>query len=82
LPEQVAERLAILPRDRHGGIEQEAMPLPAEAVVELEVLVRLEAFVPAADSAKHRGRIGPEWHMVDDSRFRAVVVDRVPHAET
>src|SRR5216683_5925047 len=81
LREKVANRLAALPADLQLGIEEELASVPPDAIVELEVLVREQPFVPTAELAYQRGGIGAEWNVIDRPDAAAVVIGGVADAE-
>src|SRR5687767_10028882 len=79
---QVAQRLLALPGDAQPGVEQENGAGAPEAVVELEVLVRDEPFVPTAQVAHELRAVRTEGDVVDLLLGDAVVVERPADAET
>src|SRR5262245_46608983 len=74
LPEEIQDRFPRFPTDPDRRIEEELVPQSSDAVVELEVLVRIERSVPPADLPKQRGRIRAERDVVDGSGSRSEVV--------
>src|SRR5436309_4686279 len=82
LPEEVQDRLPRLPCDPDRWIEQKFVPQCPNAVVEFEVLVRPERFVPSSQLSNEGGRIRAERDVVDGPGPVSEVVRRATDPES
>lgn len=79
--EETVGGFLVVPVDVHGGFVQDGGAVLGEAVVEVDVFVDAEVFVPAADGGECFSAVDAEGGVVGFAECFAVVVVGVANAE-